>query len=77
VKTVTISRQISGTRNGQPWPAPGQPANLPDGEADGLVALGMATIATPAAKPAPVERQETRTVEPVRRAARPPRTAKK
>ena len=77
MKTVTISRQISGTRNGQRWPAPGQPVDLPDGEADGLVALGMATAASPAVEPVPVERQETRTAEPTKRAARPPRTAKK
>jgi len=36
---VTMTRQISGTRNGQSWPNPGDSIDLPAAEAEGLVSL--------------------------------------
>lgn len=44
---VKMHHQISGTRNGQPWPARGEDVDLPDGEAQALIAQGAATAATP------------------------------
>jgi hypothetical protein len=40
---VTMKVQISGTRDGQDWPAPGTSIDLPDDEAAQLLALGLAT----------------------------------
>lgn len=34
--------QVSGTRNGEDWPAPGQVVDLPDAEAVSLLNQGMA-----------------------------------
>lgn len=39
---VTLKGQISGTRNGKPWPKPGDTIDLPADEADSLIAQGMA-----------------------------------
>jgi len=39
---VTMRRQISGTRDGVDWPAPGETIDVPDDEAAGLIALGHA-----------------------------------
>jgi len=66
---VTMTRQISGTRNGQHWPKPGDSIDLPAAEAEGLVSLGMATRNGEA----PTPRPETRTAEPTRSAVHPPR----
>jgi hypothetical protein len=58
--TVRILRQLSGTRDGVVWPAPGDTLNVPDAEADDLEALGVAervaarsTIQAPEAAVAP------------------------
>lgn len=46
---VVMKVQISGTRNGEEWPQPGQRASLPKEEAAALIANGMAKLpATPA-----------------------------
>ena len=39
---VTMKVQVSGTRNGEDWPAPGQVVDLPDAEAVSLINQGMA-----------------------------------
>lgn len=70
---VTMTRQISGTRNGQPWPSPGETVDVSASEAEGLVNLGLAAV--DADKPAP-QRQETRTVEPTKQATKNPRKPK-
>jgi len=41
-RTVVLRGQISGTRNGKDWPAPGTRLELDDAEADGLVQGQMA-----------------------------------
>lgn len=41
---VEMKTQISGTRNGKDWPAPGGVVDLPEDEAEGLVANGMAVL---------------------------------
>jgi len=72
---VVIQRQISGTRNGVAWPAPGETLDVPQTEAEGLISLGIATAGT-AKAPEPTKRPETRTVEPTKRATRTPRKSK-
>lgn len=39
---VALKVQISGTRNGEPWPEPGVPVDLPEDEAAHLVEVGIA-----------------------------------
>ena len=70
---VTIVAQISGTRNGQPWPKPGESVDLPDPEAAQLCAIGAATEAGPPARAA--GEPETATVEPPETATEEPRKA--
>lgn len=41
---VKMLFQISGTRNGVDWPAPGETVDLPDDEAAELVAQGQAAV---------------------------------
>lgn len=43
--TVVMTRQISGARNGMPWPAPGEPvpSDASDAEVAELIAQGHAT----------------------------------
>lgn len=45
---VRMLIDVSGARNGQPWPPRGQDVDLPDDEAAGLCAAG---IAEPVAEP--------------------------
>lgn len=50
---VTMLCQISGTRDGVDWPAPGETIDVPDDEAASLVANGLAKAADePAPAPA-------------------------
>lgn len=42
---VKMQTQISGTRDGVDWPAPGEIVNVSDDEAAMLVANGLAEIA--------------------------------
>ncbi len=39
---IRMKVQMSGTRNGQPWPPVGEPVDLPTGEAQHLCASGIA-----------------------------------
>ena len=39
---VTMRTNITGFRNGEPWPAPGESFDVPDNEAEGLIANGYA-----------------------------------
>lgn len=39
---VRLVRQISGTRDGVPWPAPGEFLEVPDAEAAELIEIGIA-----------------------------------
>lgn len=39
---ITMLRQISGTRDGVDWPAPGDTIDVPDDEAMSLIELGHA-----------------------------------
>lgn len=39
---ITMRRQISGTRDGVDWPAPGGTIDVPDDEAATLISLGHA-----------------------------------
>lgn len=75
-RTVKMTRQVSGTRNGQAWPAAGGSVELPDGEADTLVSLGLAEDVDAPVKVAPEVRPDTRTAEPSRRATKNPRKPK-
>lgn len=40
--SIKLKVQISGTRNGEEWPAPGTVVDLPDDEAAALIAAGLA-----------------------------------
>lgn len=53
---VEMLTQISGTRNGEEWPAPGATIEVPAHEAAGLILAGYAKEATdaPTPDPAPV-----------------------
>ena len=46
-KKVRLVRHISGTRNGAPWPMPGEYLEVPDAEAAELIAIGIAADDTP------------------------------
>lgn len=45
---VQMKRQISGTRDGESWPPPGEQIDLPDDEATQLLAADLADPADPA-----------------------------
>ena len=53
--------RITGTRNGVEWPAPGEPVDLPQDEAELLVANGLAVADE--SKPAKTAAVETAAVE--------------
>lgn len=40
--TVRMLCQVSGTRNGEPWPSRGEIIDVPDDEAEGLIASNVA-----------------------------------
>lgn len=41
-RSVRLVRHISGTRDGKLWPKPGEYLEVPDQEADELIAIGIA-----------------------------------
>lgn len=64
---VTMLRQLSGTRDGADWPAPGETIDVPDEEAASLLMLKLAEVPDePAADEAPAGRKGARqaTAEP-------------
>ena len=71
---VTMKARITGTRNGVDWPAPGETVDLPQGEAEQLVANGLAVADAQPAKRAAVE---TAAVEAPETAAAPKPRARK
>jgi len=42
---VKLLVDISGTRNGEPWPGRGESVDLPEDEARAMIAVGMAAEA--------------------------------
>lgn len=46
-KKVRMIVQISGSRDGEDWPAPGQEVSLPEDEANQLLAMGQAAELNP------------------------------
>ena len=70
---IRLTAQISGMRDGQPWPAPGGLIDVPEDEANSLIAIGMAKADKPAA---PVEETATAPTAEVETAVRKPRTRK-
>ena len=70
---VIMRARISGTRNGQEWPAPGEVLSTSAAEADDLIAAGLA-VAKPgkaAAESAVAPEPETAAaLKPTRRAPR-------
>lgn len=74
---VRMKVEISGTRNGEYWPKPGETMDLPDAEALDYIANGICEADT---TPAPAPVTETAAVEPVtetaaRKPGRPRKTA--
>lgn len=49
MKTVVMNRTITGLRDGLYWPKRGQEMELPDQEADEMIANGMAVAVADAA----------------------------
>lgn len=67
--------ELSGTRNGQPWPKRGEVGHVPDAEGADLCASGMAD---PVADPPAARRVEKATPPPEeKRSPRPARTRAK
>lgn len=66
---VTMTARITGTRNGDEWPAAGETVDLPKDEAELLVANGLAVADD--AKPVKQAAVETAAVEAPETAAAP------
>lgn len=56
---VTMRTQVSGWRDGKEWPAAGEILDTNKDEAEDLIRMGLAYIATSSSK------QETATIDPV------------
>ena len=69
---ITMKAQISGTRNGEEWPAIGEVIDLPAAEATDMVAAGLAEAAGFGTPPA----TETATAPGPGQTASPRRTRK-
>jgi len=64
---VKMVARISGTRNGEDWPAPGEVADVPADEAAALIAAGLASAAGgKEAAAVDVSEVETAAVKPAR-----------
>lgn len=58
---ITMLRQLSGTRDGVDWPAPGESMEVPDDEGASLIGLQLAKAADEApADEAPAARKGAR-----------------
>ncbi|MEJ1195074.1 hypothetical protein [Pseudarthrobacter sp. CCNWLW207] len=71
-KTVRLVGRISGTRDGEDWPAPGETIALPESEANQLLRSGIAVdpdVETATATTAGVETATTRGNQPLRQTA--------
>lgn len=55
---VKLTVQISGTRDGEPWPAPGASMDLPADEAVALINNGMAQAVAVSKREAAVEAKD-------------------
>lgn len=74
---ITMRVSIAGTRNGVEWPPVGGDVDLPDGEAQDLIAGGLAVAADPKAKKAAPAAVETASIEAPENAAKPKPRARK
>lgn len=65
---VKMVARISGTRNGEDWPAPGEVADVSADEAAALIAAGLASAAGGSKEAAAVDVSEVETaaVKPAR-----------
>jgi len=70
---IKMRVSITGTRDGQEWPAAGETIDLPADEANALVDAGLAEAASTAASP----KVETAAVEAPENAAEPKPRARK
>ena len=67
MRAVVVMRvAVSGTRNGVPWPSPGDTVVLPEAEAAALVAAGLADAALDVEAAVPAE-GETATMPKAKR----------
>lgn len=64
---VVMRLSISGTRNGETWPQRGSEVDLPDDEAESLIAQGMAEAAAERATIEPPAERSVARREPVKR----------
>lgn len=57
---IRMKTQLTGSRNGVRWPAPGETKDLPDGEALDLVKAGLAEPVKAEPEKRPAKRAEKR-----------------
>lgn len=67
---VRMRVTISGTRNGKPWPPRGKSVDLPDSEAEQMVAGGLAERCDGDLPEQPREETATRPAQPEKATAR-------
>ncbi len=72
---VILTTSVSGTRNGEDWPARGSEVDLPDDEAADMIAAGLAkpveAAEAPAVETATVDHEDAETATaPRKRGAR-------
>jgi hypothetical protein len=68
---IEMRAQLSGTRDGVEWPAPGEVVDLPDDEAAQLIADGLAQPSLPAPPAGEVQEADAGAdVQPSRRGRR-------
>lgn len=69
---VKMIVQLSGTRDGKPWPGRGEVVDLPDEEAAQMCASGMAETAKSGTEKAVPAKAETTEPEPAETTEKPP-----
>ena len=68
--TIRLRVQISGTRNGEPWPRPGDTLDVPGHEAVNLVAARIADLVETPEQAAVLEPDTEQATVPVKRTKR-------
>ena len=61
---VKMAVSITGTRDGEPWPAAGEVVDLPTDEAEHLVSVGLAVEVAVAPKPEKAAAPKARAAKP-------------
>lgn len=72
---VTMKAQVSGLRDGEPWPPVGGVIDVPDDEAVSLIAQSLATDDATDEAAEPADDQADAPAEPAKKAYRPRKKA--